>query len=202
MFITIAGELGSGKSTICAALKKERGYEIFSTGDIHRKFAKEKSLSTLELNKQLTDSNEFDNYIDNSVAEYARKNTDKNVVFDSRLAWKFVPESFKVYLIVAPAVAAQRVYATRNTAVESYASVSAAEADLIDRKKTEDKRFRRLYGVDCGDFNNYDLIIDSTAATSEQITALILEKLDGYVSATSPHRYVMKMENGKWKAEN
>jgi len=183
MFITIAGELGSGKSTICKLLKEHHGYEIFSTGSIHRRFAEEKALSTIELNRLLTDTNEFDNYIDNSVAEFARANAGKRIIFDSRMAWHFVPVSLKVYLIINPAVAAGRVYATRKTSVESYPSVAAARADLIGRKKLEDDRFKRLYNADCGDYRNYDLVIDSTLAAPDEIVGLITD-------------------NGQWTTDN
>ena len=42
MHITITGRLGSGKSTVCRILADKDGYEIYSTGKIHRQIAAEK----------------------------------------------------------------------------------------------------------------------------------------------------------------
>ena len=64
MFISLSGQLGSGKSTLCAYLQDKFGFEIFSTGAIHRKLAKEKNLSTLEFNKLIMEDKSFDVLID------------------------------------------------------------------------------------------------------------------------------------------
>ena len=51
MFITINGQLGSGKSEICKILKDEHGFDIFHTGKIQRQYAAELGISTLQLNE-------------------------------------------------------------------------------------------------------------------------------------------------------
>ncbi len=51
MHITLTGNLGSGKSTICKILREEYGFEIYSTGTVQRKIAEEFGVSVLEMNK-------------------------------------------------------------------------------------------------------------------------------------------------------
>ena len=62
MFITIAGDLGSGKSTVAKILNKGNNFDYYSTGEIQREITKEKGVSTLELNQQMTTdkSNPYD----------------------------------------------------------------------------------------------------------------------------------------------
>ena len=52
MNITITGNLGSGKSTVCKELAKI-DYQIMSTGTIFREIAKERGLSVIELNEEV-----------------------------------------------------------------------------------------------------------------------------------------------------
>ena len=51
-----------------------------------------------------------DKYIDDFLRNIeADKSGSKTYILDSRLAWHFVPSSFKVYLTVRPEIAAERV---------------------------------------------------------------------------------------------
>ena len=122
MFITINGHLGSGKSTVCELLRNQYGFKVFNTGSIQRQFANEMNISTLELNKKSKEDFSFDYQIDNAIVEYAKTHVGERIVFDSRLAWHFVPESFKVRLIIRPEIAAERVYLNRQSKEEQYSS--------------------------------------------------------------------------------
>lgn len=176
MFITITGSLGSGKSAVCELLKNLYGYEIFSTGTIHRQAAADLNLTTLELNLQLDGKgNDLDKFIDSKLVELAQNLKGKKIVFDSRMAWHFVPNSLKVFLDVSPIVAAQRVFSSRAGTVEKYNSLEDAKRDLIARKETEDKRFFSLYNVKCNDKRNFDLIIDTTNLTPEEAARQIIQ---------------------------
>ena len=101
MNITITGNLGSGKSSIGKILK-EKGYEIVSTGNIFRQLAMDKGLSVEEFNRQVNEATRngdrsVDKMIDDTTAKIGRERD--NIMFDSRLAWHFVPDSFKVFVI-------------------------------------------------------------------------------------------------------
>lgn len=178
MFITITGELGSGKTTIGKILNQEYGFEFYSTGSIQREIAKEKGITTLELNQQMSNdvNNRYDKMIDDKTIEISRKNLGKDIVFDSRMAWHFVEESFKVYVTVDSYMAANRVIKADRGAEEHYQSIDEAAKSLLKRKRLEDSRFAEIYSVNTTDFANYDLIIDSTSGLPDELAKFILEK--------------------------
>lgn len=178
MFITITGELGSGKSTVAKLLSEKHGFEVYSTGSIQREIAKEKGISTLELNQQMANDihNIYDKMIDEKTVALSRANLGKDIVFDSRMAWHFVEKSFKVYVTVDAFVAANRVILAERGEEEQYHSLKEAAKSLMKRKQLEDTRFAEMYLVQTTDFNNYDLIVDSTSIAPDELAEFILEK--------------------------
>ena len=95
MHISITGKLGSGKSTVCHLIEKEYGFEIFSTGSIQREAARQKGVSTLELNRMMQNDCSLDYIIDDTVNRLSRERKEDKLIFDSRMAWHFAQESFK-----------------------------------------------------------------------------------------------------------
>ena len=178
MFITITGELGSGKSTVAKLLVQEHGFTYYSTGSIQREIAKEKGITTLELNQLMTNdiNNEYDKMIDDKTIEISREKVGQDLVFDSRMAWHFVEQSFKVYVVVDNYVAANRVITAGRGQEEQYGSVEEAAKSLQKRKQLEDQRFAEMYAVSTTDFSNYDLIIDSSSISPEELMGIVLEK--------------------------
>jgi len=183
MHISIAGKLGSGKSTICNILQERHGFTVYSTGAIHREIAMQQNISTLEMNQRLTKDATFDNEIDAAVTRISVEKSDEVIVFDSRMAWKFAAHSFKVFVTVDPAEAARRVLGAGRGVVEEYTSLEDAQEKLIKRSLVENERFKQIYGVDNFDYANYDLVIDSTNATPGEMADVIFEKYLEYVKA-------------------
>ena len=180
MHITITGQLGSGKSTICNLIKDRYGYEIFSTGAIQREVAREKGITTLELNKLMKVDHSLDDIIDTTTTKLSVERKDDKLIFDSRMAWHFAKDTFKIFLMVDPKVAAERVMANQRGEEETYASVEEACAKLVERSQVEQKRFVELYGVDYYDVNNYNLVIDSSHLTPDEIVNIIWESFVAY----------------------
>lgn len=177
MHITLTGNLGSGKSTICRILTEKYGFELYSTGKVIREIADEMGISVLEMNELMSKDHKYDHMIDDKTAQISRENPDKNILFDSRLAWNFVEKSFKVFLSVDLAEAARRVYADASRGdVESYKSEEDAAEQLAARAANEDARYEELYGIHYFDFNNYNLILDSSYATPDVIAELLMQE--------------------------
>jgi cytidylate kinase len=185
MHITLTGNLGSGKSTICKILESEYNYEIYSTGKVQRKLAEDLGMTVLEMNQLMCEDHKYDNMIDDTTAKIAKENTNKAIVFDSRLAWNFVETSFKVFLSVSLDVAASRVYADNRGVVEKYSSVEDAKGQLKLRAETENKRYKDIYDLDYFNFKNYNLILDSTYCTPELLTHVIIQEAKSYNKTTS-----------------
>ena len=68
-----------------------------------------------------------------------------------------------------PAVASQRLYSERSSSVEGYSSIEEAKKAAEERYQSERRRFLAKYGVDVSLLQNYDLVVDSTEASPEQI---------------------------------
>ncbi len=180
MHITITGNLGSGKSTICKILEDKYGFEIYSTGKVQRELAREMNITTLEMNRLMCGDRKYDRMIDSATARISRENRDKNIIFDSRLAWHFVERSFKVFLSVSLEVAAKRVMMDNRGKEEKYTSLAEAKEMLAARAATEDKRYKEIYNLNYFDFSNYNMVLDSTYASPEIITAVIMQEAKGY----------------------
>ncbi|MDE6916391.1 MAG: cytidylate kinase family protein [Lachnospiraceae bacterium] len=187
MNITITGNLGSGKSSV-AKILRERGYEYSSTGNIFRQLAMEKGVSVEEFNKQVNEAasrgdHSVDKMIDDTTTKIGEERD--NVVFDSRLAWHFAPRSFKVFIITDIDEASRRVFSDSLRAdSESYESQAACKKALINRQKLETVRYQEIYGIDYYDMSNYNLVIESTSASPDEIVQEILDKMADYANGS------------------
>lgn len=185
--ISITGDLGSGKSAVGKLLSEQLALPIISTGSIQRDIAKRMGMTTLELN-HFTDSHpEIDDEID-SVFKSLRVHPDAHLL-DSRLAWFFIPDSFKVYLQVDIRISAQRVMGDKGRKSESYGSLEAAIADLRARKISENQRFMRVYNADCARLSNFDFVINTSYNTPEEIAHKIIEGFQAYQQGHHTHAH-------------
>jgi Cytidylate kinase len=175
MHITIAGNLGSGKSTVCKLLQQMHGFCVHSAGSIQRKVAEQMGISTLELNNLMSTNLSIDKLIDDTTTTLGR-DTSNSIIFDSRMAWHFVEHSFKVFLIVDPVVAANRVVESRKGIVENYNDTDDACEQLLERGRIENERFKQIYNVDNFDYRNYDLIVDTTYLSPEDVASVIFRE--------------------------
>lgn len=173
MHITLTGNLGSGKSTISRLMSEQYGYEIYSTGKIMRQLAAERGLTVLEMNHLMETDHSFDNIIDDTVRKISEE-TSEDLFFDSRLAWHFAVNSFKVFLAVDINEAARRVFNDSRGDVETYADMLDAKSKLIERAHTENARYKDIYGIEYFKPTNYNLILDSTF-TSPNILAEMIQ---------------------------
>ncbi|MDR2338030.1 MAG: cytidylate kinase family protein [Deltaproteobacteria bacterium] len=171
--ITISGMLGSGKSTVSKMLAEKLGYEYYSTGMAFRNLAEKKGITVIELNQLSFQDLSIDQEIDSSFAQLAQQNI--SYVIDSRLAFFFVPTSLKIKLDVDINVAGRRIFEDKcRTQEQHYQTLAEATAALAKRRALEVTRWLELYGVNIEDLKNFDLIIDSTNKTPEQICAEII----------------------------
>jgi len=138
------------------------------------------NLSTLELNQLMMSDRKYDNMIDDETARISRENKDKNIIFDSRLAWNFVEFSFKVFVSVSLDVAAYRVMNDQRGPVEKYSSLEEAKALLAERANTERIRYKDIYNLNYMDFTNYNLVIDGTFCDPETIANIIIEEANEF----------------------
>ena len=160
--ITIAGSLGSGKSSTARAVASALGFRHFSSGDLFRQLAAERDESIEAMNISAEAQRDIDLKVDNLLREMYR--TDERLVIDSRMAWHWMPLSFKVFLVLDPDTAAQRIFNhLRDEGRMSEAATSIDEVrKSIDRRfASEQKRYAALYGVNATDPLNFDVVINT-----------------------------------------
>ena len=178
--ISITGDLGSGKSTVSNLLRERLGYEYIYTGNIQREIAKRYNMTTLELNKYSETHPEIDEEID---ATFKSLNNSTHLIVDSRLAWFFIPKSFKVFLKTDLAVSANRILEDNRRETENYPSKEAAIKNIIARKESEHKRYTELYGINSLDLSNFDLIIDTSYITPQEVANIIVSAYNAWMKS-------------------
>ena len=191
MHITMAGKLGSGKSTIARLLNERHGFEIYSTGKIQRELARNFGVSTLEMNKLMSQDTKYDHMIDDEVTRISVERAEDKLLFDSRMAWHFAKNTFKVFFTIDPQIAALRVMKDPRGAEETYADIDDAREKLILRSLVENERFKQIYGTDNLSYANYDLIVDTSYETPDNICKLIYDEYEKFCEA--PASYSRKM---------
>ena len=176
--ISITGDLGSGKSSVARLVCQQRPeYTYFSTGALQRELAAKKGMNTLDLNRASELSIDVDKYIDDFLRDIeAGRKGNATYLLDSRLAWHFVPSSFKVFLTVDPAEAARRVLNDKARSGEpTSADLPGTMDSLRERMESECRRFRHFYDIDYRDRGNYDLVIDTTSQSPQAVAEQILD---------------------------
>ena len=166
--ITITGALGSGKSTVAKKIAQKLGLIYYATGQAQRQIASQMGLTTLELNKLA----ETDKSIDDKIDGVIKKMNDDGQAYivDSRLAWHFMPSSFKVKLDVDKDEAAKRILNdTKRSGETKYTNVEEVLQATIARRQSERERFLQYYQVDIEDESNFDLIVDTTNLTPDEV---------------------------------
>lgn len=177
--ITITGTLGSGKSSTADAVAKELGYTRFSSGDFMRKIALELGTSLNELGIKAQNDPSIDKKID---AEVKKAGEMEKIVIDSRLAFHWIPTSFKVYLDLPPEIAKERIFNNlkeNQLRKESEDSKTPEEIyeKIIDRRESEKKRYKELYGIENhADHKNFDLVVDTNKNNLIEVVNIVLEE--------------------------
>lgn len=174
--ITIAGRPGSGKSTASKSVAAVLGYEHFSSGDLFRAIGKERGVDVHKTNIVAEQEQDIDHLVDQRLRDIGA--SQDQVAIDSRMAWHWMPFSFKVYLNLDLSIAARRILQNMDAArlehehipndPDEYASI------LQQRLDSEAKRYKALYDVNPYDVSNYDLVIDTSDTTPEETLEQIL----------------------------
>lgn len=176
--ISLAGDLGSGKSTVSKILIEALGAEYYSTGAIVRGIAEKHGMSVVEFNKYMETHPEIDHEIDDGIA--ALSEVDKLLIIDSRMAWHFTKGTFRVYLSTDIETSALRIMGA-NRKGEHAASLEETVADTKARRESEKKRYFEQYGVNIKDLTNYDLVVDTTVATPDEVAKCIMDAFNSWL---------------------
>lgn len=174
MKITIGGMPGSGKSVVGKFLAEQLGYEFHSIGSIRRGLAEKRGLTINEYNA-------LDENTDKEVDDFQRdlgKNKD-NFVVEGRLSYHFIPDSFKVYFDCDLRVAAGRIFKVSRVTEGKDNSSEETYGGLNERIRSDRKRYKRYYGLDCYDTSQFDYVIDTTSLSLDEVKKKVLGAVKG-----------------------
>lgn len=145
-------------------------------GDMQRILAERHGVDIHELNnRNLEGSIDTDTEID----AFQRSLGDKdNLVVDSRLGYHFLPKSIKLFLDASPSVRAERLL-ERKGAAENVKNADDAAAQNEGRKLAEITRWKKLYNTNPFEMENYDLVLDSSEMTPEELVQQVLNTFPG-----------------------
>ena len=176
--ISLAGDLGSGKSTVSDILIKALGATYYSTGAIVRSLAASYGMEVGEFNVYMETHPEIDKEVDAGLEKLSDR--DELMIIDSRLAWHFTRGTFKVYLSTDITTSALRIMHANRT--DEHKSTLEETIDCTkNRRESEKKRYKEQYGVDIKNLLNYDLIVDTTEATPDQVAACVINGFNAWL---------------------
>lgn len=168
--ITIFGLAGTGKTTAGKMLAEKLGYEYISTGNIFRGYAKELGMTLNEFEELTNTTEEYDQRLDTETAVYGKKNN--GFVFESRLAWHFIPDSFKIYLTCPLEERVSRVAHREGKSFDKVFEETIHREDIVKQK------YKKYYGIeDYTEDKNFDFVVDTGPNNAQKVVEIILEEL-------------------------
>ncbi|MBI5148601.1 cytidylate kinase family protein [Candidatus Pacearchaeota archaeon] len=175
MKITIAGQNGSGKSTVAKFLAKKFKLKHYSAGDLRGQIAMKMGITIDELNR--LGEKEF--WTDKIIDEYQRElgKKEDNFVIDGRLSFYFIPDSIKIFLRVDPQVGAERIFKNPRPDEEKKNSAAEIKKMITERYKRDIARYKKYYHVNIEDLSNYDIIIDTTKLSEKEVGEAIIKAI-------------------------
>ena len=178
--ITIAGKPGSGKSTAAKGVAKKLNFEHFSSGDLFREITHKHGMDVLQANLNAEKNVDIDHLVDEKLRELG--SSKDSLVIDSRMAWHWMPYSFRVFLDLDVLVAAKRIVQEKNVERASGEDIpddlQEYAKDLEERLDSETRRYKKTYNVNPYDKSNYDLIVDTNTNTIPKVIDMIVSEYE------------------------
>ena len=182
MIITITGKPCSGKGTVAKAFCEKHNFQYIGTGNMFRKYTKQYGYDVLSFQEQSEKVKEIDKLIDNQIYELGKTKLNEDIVIDSRLAWHFIPSSFKVFIDIDDQTAGERLLSA-NRETEKTTNIADAIKSLQARWNVENERYQELYNIDNLDLNNYDFVINSKGKTPTEIVEAIYKEYKKFIKS-------------------
>ncbi len=170
--ITITGDPGSGKTTFARNIAARTGYKLITTGNMFRELALKKGISVAALNELAETRKEIDHEVDDYIKTL--NNSSESLVLDSRMAWHFLKDAMKIRLTIDPKVAVERIFKDEERAAswnDRFPDMETAMDEVERRRQSEISRYQALYGVNIGNDSNFDLVIDTSGKSQEDVVA-------------------------------
>ncbi len=185
--ITIAGSIGSGKSTTGRKLAELLGFDHFSGGDLQKKTAESLGMTLQEYHNVVENDSSYDQKVEATIRALGEGS---NVVIETRLGFYTIPDSFKLFLLLDPTIAAARMLndATVNPMrnkelVGGMQNAEQVALSIHARVASEAARYEKYYGVtNHMDPTHFDVIINTEKNNLETVTAIAAAAYSAWLS--------------------
>ena len=179
MLITIWWKAWSGKGTVSKLLAEKLWYEIISIWDMKRKLAAEMGINIIEFNK-MWDNPENAKEFDLKYEEFQKNlKLNDNIILDSRLWFYAQPKAFKILLDVDEKIAGERIFNAKRETDKNTTKKHAID-EVKERNSNDEARYQKLYNINLWDPNNYNLVIDTSERSPEEVLEIILDEFKAY----------------------
>lgn len=167
--ITLFGLAGTGTSSVGKFLSKKYDLKFNSSGNMFREMAQDNGMSLAEFGIYCEKNPSVDKELDFKIFKYGQEHED--FIFDSRLAWFTIPDSFKVKLECNDNERVRRI-------IEREGGIEKQVLDEMNkREEGNKKRYFEYYEIEnYSDDRHFDLIIDTTNLTIQQVCSIIAKR--------------------------
>ncbi|MBT4376782.1 AAA family ATPase [archaeon] len=173
--ITIGGMPGAGKTTIAEILAKKLNLNL-ENRSFGRILAEKRKITINELMEQAKTNSQIHKDIDKEIINYGKEN--KNFILSSWLAYKFIPDSFKIFLYVSPKIGAKRIYKNQRPEEIKYSSIKETQHKTKKRLLDTKQGFEKAYKINFLLKSNYDLVINTTRKSKKQVIKDIIKEME------------------------
>lgn len=179
MIIAIGGPPGSGKTTVAERFANAHGYVLVSAGMMFRQMAQANGADLAEFSREAERDHQIDRELDRRVLEEIMRQDafGSDVIVDGRiqghlLAQRKIP-CLKAWIDAPFEIRAGRIAGREGKPVE------IARKEIANREASERARYKAIYGIDLSDTTVFDLVIDSSDKTPDEIVALVWSRVAG-----------------------
>lgn len=170
--ITVGGRAGTGTSTLAHILEERTGLPYVYGGRIFRDAAAARGLTLAEFGRLCEEDPSVDRGLDDRQIELLREG---GLILESRLAgwlaFRNGIDSFRVWVVCDEEERIRRITSRDggDTALQA--------ARTSEREASERSRYARYYGVDLDEVEPYDLVLDSTERSPEDLADEVLARM-------------------------
>ena len=167
--IAVSGKSGCGNTTVSKMVSEALNLQFINF--TFRSLAQKRGVDLKTILDLAAEDDSVDKEVDIHQVQLARESA--GCVLGSRLAiWMLEEADLKVYLDASPRVRAKRIAKREGGNLDEVAEFTA-ERDRQDRE-----RYMRIYNIDTNNYNFADLIIDTDNINPQNITDLIISKVN------------------------
>ncbi len=143
--------------------------DILSSGEVFREMAKERGMDLQEFSELAEKDEEIDRKVDQRMLDRA----EGGMILEARLTGHLLDssekEAVKVWLEAPLEVRVERI-ADR----EDEKDIEKVKRKVVEREKSEEKRYREYYDIDLFETSFYDMILDTERNDPDEIVEKII----------------------------